>query len=209
MRRLSLSALFIGLTFLSVPASATERLSAEKAVADRVLGRADAPITMIEYASLTCPHCADFEEAVLPEIKKDYIDTGKVKLIFRDFPFDGVALRGAALARCMPNDMYFNFKSVLFRAQKSWIVAKDPAAELVKYGKMAGLSAEDAKACMDDEAIQDGIMKKMMEGKDAYQINSTPSFVLQNGAEKIIGARPAADFKAVFDRLLAQGKKAP
>ena len=116
---------------------------------DRVLGKADAPITIIEYASLTCPHCADFDKEVLPELKTKYIETGKAKLVYRDFPLDQWAMRAAMLARCAPADKYFSFIDVLFQNQITWATAKDPMAALEKIGKLGGVSSEQFNACME------------------------------------------------------------
>lgn len=97
---------------------------------DKVLGDRDAPVTMIEYSSLTCPHCAHFHTDVLPRIKKEYIDTGKVKLVLRDFPLNQPALIAAQIAHCVPEDRYFGFVSVLFETQAAWAISEDPAAAL-------------------------------------------------------------------------------
>ncbi len=93
---------------------------------DRVLGKADAPVTLIEYASLTCPHCGAFEKEKLPQIRKEWIDTGKVKLIYRDFPLDRNALLAATIARCAPPDRYFAFIESFFDDQAHWVLAQDP-----------------------------------------------------------------------------------
>src|SRR5271168_4105284 len=116
--------------------------------ADHVLGKADAPITIIEYASLTCPHCAEFNKEVLPEVKAKYIETGKAKLIYRDFPLDQWALRASVLARCAPADKYFGFVDVLFQNQVTWATAKDPMAALEKIGMLGGVSSAQFSACM-------------------------------------------------------------
>src|SRR5262245_61512941 len=97
---------------------------------DHVLGDAKAPITLIEYASFTCPHCAHFHTQILPEIKKKWIDTGKVKLIYRDFPLDQVAAKAAQIAECAPSDRYFGVVDLIFRGQSQWAAAGDPIAEL-------------------------------------------------------------------------------
>ena len=116
LRRLFLAAAIAAAAVAPTLALAQE-ISFEKAMAERVLGKADAPITIIEYASLTCPHCARFSKETLPKLKAAYVDTGKVKLIYRDFPFDGLALRAAALARCAPSERYFAVIDTLLTPQ--------------------------------------------------------------------------------------------
>src|SRR6185312_15839778 len=102
---------------------------------DHVLGKADAPITITEYASLTCPHCAEFDRDTLPKIKKNWIDTGKAKLVYRDFPLDQLALRAAMLARCAPPDRYFAFINTLFQSQDTWARSSDPEQALERIGR--------------------------------------------------------------------------
>src|SRR5262249_57342023 len=97
---------------------------------DRILGKPDAPITIVEYASLTCPHCAAFERDTLPKLKTQYIDTGKVKLIYRDFPLDSRATLAAMIARCAPRDRYFGFVDAFFRSQDQWARSEDPVRSL-------------------------------------------------------------------------------
>src|SRR5689334_23792973 len=107
---------------------------------DHVLGKADAPVTIIEYASLTCPHCAAFDRETLPKLKEKWIDTGKAKLVYRNFPFDKPALQAAMIAACAPSDRYFNFIDVLFQQQQQWATAQDPVAALTRIAKLGGLS---------------------------------------------------------------------
>src|SRR5438552_9942528 len=106
---------------------------------DRILGKADAPITIIEYASLTCPHCAHFDVDVLPKLKEKWIDTGKAKLVFRDFPLDQSALLAATVARCEPSDKFYGFIDALFKTQGEWGAAKDPRAGLQNLAQLGGM----------------------------------------------------------------------
>lgn len=166
---------------------------------DHVLGKADAPNTIIEYASLTCPHCARFDQQVLPELKKGWIDTGKAKLIFRDFPLDAAALYAATLARCAPPDRYFNFIDVLFQSQDGW--GRSTSAEAVKtaltrIGKVGGLSEEKINACLSDEKLQDAVAKSRYDANQLYGVNSTPTFFI-NG-KKLEGEHPLADFEKMM-----------
>jgi protein-disulfide isomerase len=166
---------------------------------DRVLGRADAPITIIEYASLTCPHCAMFHKDILPQLKATYIDTGKAKLIYRDFPLDQVALKAAALARCAPEERYFAFLDVLFQQQSSWASAPDPMVPLARIGRLGGLSEAQFKSCMEDQALADSILASRLVGARDMQVESTPTILINE--KKIPGVRGFEDLDAVLKPL--------
>lgn len=167
---------------------------------DKVLGDRDAPVTMIEYSSLTCPHCAHFHTDVLPRIKKEYIDTGKVKLVLRDFPLNQPALIAAQIAHCVPEDRYFGFVSVLFETQAAWAISEDPAAALSKTARLAGLSQAQIDACLADEALSERILQSRLDGSNAFEISSTPTFII-NG-EKVLGAQDFEVFRTVIERHL-------
>lgn len=164
---------------------------------ERVYGNANAPVTIIEYASMTCSHCAHFHTGTLPELKKAYLDTGKVKLVFRDFPLDRVSLRAAQLTRCLPADRAAGFTDALFSSQASWAGAKDPEAALVRMAKLAGLSQDKIDACLADKTIEDQILGQRMDGAQKYNIDSTPSFIIDG--KKVAGALSFAE----MDKLLA------
>lgn len=167
---------------------------------DRVLGKAEAPITIFEYASLTCPHCADFEAQTLPEIKKQWIETGKARLIYRDFPFDQAALHAAVLARCAPPDRFFAFLDVLFKEQADWAAAKDPTEALKRIGKLGGVGADQFDACMKDEKLVNRIVAERLAAEKQYGVDSTPTFFI-NG-KKLVGAQPYADFVKALQEAL-------
>lgn len=167
---------------------------------EQVLGRADAPITMIEYSSLTCPHCASFHADTLPRIKVDYIDTGKVRLIYRDFPLDRAALQAAQLAHCGGADRFFPILEMLFASQAQWSRADDLGAALGRIGRFAGLDPGTVAACLADQELMDGIIASRFDGQQRFAVAATPSFVI-NG-DVVAGAVDYADFRALFDRLL-------
>jgi protein-disulfide isomerase len=169
---------------------------------DRVLGKADAPITVIEYASLTCPHCADFNKDVLPEFKTKYVETGKAKLIYRDFPLDQWALRASVLARCAPADKYFSFIDVLFQNQVSWATAKDPMAALEKLGRLGGVSSEQFNACMQNQALSDAVLGERLKGNKEFDVQGTPTLIV-NG-KKIENPHSFADFDKILKPLAPQ-----
>nr|WP_246499997.1 DsbA family protein [Azospirillum soli] len=171
-------------------------------LADRVLGNPNAPVTILDYSSMTCPHCAAFHTETLPKIKEKYIDTGKVKLVFRDFPFDQAALRASMLARCAPAERYYPLLDVLFKAQGQWSRAADPAKALSQYGKLAGMSQETIDACMANQALADGILNIRMTGQNQHRIESTPTFILNDGAATINGNQPFEVFAQAIDKLV-------
>ena len=170
---------------------------------DMVLGASDAPITMIDYSSLTCSHCASFHINTLPDIKKNYIDAGKVRLIYRHFPFDKPALLAAALAECAGPDRFFKFLDVLFGTQSSWSRVADPIAALTSIGRVGGLQPDAIAACFNDQALLDRILASRVDGAMEFGVNSTPTFII-NG-EKLAGALPYVQFEEVFERLLSGG----
>lgn len=167
---------------------------------DMVLGDAGAPITMIEYSSLTCPHCASFHEKTLPDIKKNYIDTGKLRLVYRHFPFDQPAVMAATLAECAGPEGFFKFLDVLFGSQSSWARSADLLEVLTSIGRLGGLKAEAIAACFNDEALVNRILASRVDGAKEFDINSTPTFII-NG-EKLVGAQPYVRFVEVFETLL-------
>jgi protein-disulfide isomerase len=169
---------------------------------DHVLGKADAPITIIEYASLTCPHCAEFNKEVLPELKTKYIETGKAKLIYRDFPLDQWALRASVLARCAPSDKYFGFVDVLFQNQVTWATAKDPMAALEKIGMLGGVSSAQFSACMQDKKLQDAVLAQSLQGQKEFDVQGTPTIIV-NG-KKIENPQSFADFDKILKPLASQ-----
>lgn len=181
-RSIRFTAALFAIILLPAAVSA-EILSTEEALKERVIGDPAAPITIIEYASLTCPHCADFHSESLPRLKKDWIENGKAKLIYRDYPLDRFAASAAMIARCAPSDKYFTFLNAFFSQQKNWSRAEDPVKVLTQLAGLGGMSKEDVDACLANEALQDGILQMRLEGQMEYDINSTPSFVI--GGKKI------------------------
>jgi protein-disulfide isomerase len=165
---------------------------------DHVLGDPKAPITLIEYASFTCPHCAHFAVTILPEIKQKWIDTGKVKLVYRDFPLDQTAVKAAQLAECAGNDKYFGVIDVIFSTQPKWATAADPIADLAKSLRIAGLGDAEVKACLANDAVQNGVIADY-RGGEALGVDSTPSLFI-NG-EQYKGVRSVEELDAVFGKL--------
>ena len=175
-------------------------VTVQEAMSERVLGKADAPVTVIEFASLTCPHCKDFEINTLPKLKTAYIDTGKVKLIYRDFPLDGRALLAAMVARCAPKDRYFAFLDALFRSQDVWARAQDPLQALSQVARLGGMSQTEFDACIKNKDLFEAIKKDATDAQQQYKVESTPTFVI-NG-KKMEGGHSFESFEAALKPLL-------
>ena len=152
------------------------------AVGDMELGAKDAPVTIIEYASMTCSHCANFHMGPFRELKAKYIDTGKVRMIFREFPFDPVALQASMLARCVGEKRYFGMLNVLFKSQAKWANSSDPQQALAKIARLGGFTEARFKACMTNQDLADMILKSRLKGSKKYGVDSTPSFIV-NGVK--------------------------
>ena len=169
---------------------------------DMALGPADAAVTITEYASMTCPHCAAFDTAVFPKIKSEYIDTGKVRYVFREFPLDVKAAAGSMLARCIAKDdsgKYFAVVDLLFKQQNDWAM-KNTAETLGRIGKQAGLSQQAVEACLKDQALLDKIAADQKFASDVLKVNSTPTFFV-NG-EMIKGETSFEEFDKKIKSLL-------
>ena len=152
-------------------------LMAPGPLGDQVLGSPDAPVTIIEYASMTCPHCAHFHETTYPEMKKKYIDTCKVRFIFREFPLDPLAAAGSMLARCAGNDKYFPMIESLFAQQKDWVIQK-PLQPMMAIAKQAGFTQESFDKCLANQQMLDGIEAGRTRAVQKLNVNSTPTFFI-------------------------------
>ncbi len=172
--------------------------------AERSLGKPDAPVTLIEYSALTCPHCAHFHKEVLPRLKADYIDTGKVRLIFREFPFSQVGIRAAMAARCLAPDKYYDFVQALFDTQKTWADAPNGDQLVQQMAGFAGLSFDQYTACVGNERILNHVLQMRVDATNNFEINSTPTLLIQGALERIVGAQPYATFTEMIDRQLTR-----
>ena len=144
---------------------------------DIVMGKPDAPNTIVEYASMTCPHCAQFHKSVLPELKTKYIDTGQVKLILREFPLDGLAVAAFMLARCSGPDRYYPMVGALFETQGTWAVPGEEGKEkLLLIAKQAGFSKERFDQCVGDKELFNKIVAVRQRANDKFGVDSTPTF---------------------------------
>lgn len=148
---------------------------------DMVMGAPNAPITIIEYASLTCPHCANFHTGSLPQIKEQYIDRGLVKFIYRDFPLDRAALWASMLARCSGPERYFGFLDVLFRQQNTWARGNDAQAiqdNLKRLARLGGFSDATFSSCLSDKAVETAVLDQSLKGEREFKISSTPTLII-------------------------------
>lgn len=194
-----LAPLIFVLLFVIFGRSATAQ---DAVLSDFAFGRPDAPLTIVEFASMTCPHCAEFHEQVLPKLKSEYIDTGKVRLVYRDFPLDGLALRAAMVARCAGADRYAGFVEVIYAQQKTWARAQDPLQALEKLARQGGLSAESFKACLANKQVETYVLTSRMSGEREFKISGTPSFVIEDKTHK--GIESFDELKRIIDPLLAR-----
>jgi protein-disulfide isomerase len=169
---------------------------------DRILGNPDAPITIIEYASLTCPHCAHFTNEVLPELKKKWIDTGKAKLVLREFPLDEPALRAAMIARCAPPDRFYAYVDALFATQDKWVMAKDYREALARIVKLGGMRQDEFDNCLKNTNLENKILEERLAASKELDVNSTPTFFI-NGT-KFAGAPSVEEFDKALSALAAK-----
>lgn len=165
---------------------------------DRILGNPDAPVTIIEYSSLTCAHCARFHADTLPRVKENWIEAGKARLVYRHFPLDGLALRAAAVANCFDGKRHFSFLDAMFASQRRWTRSSDPLADLARMARLAGMSQEVFDRCVEDEAEIDRILERRADGESTYDVNSTPTLIV-NG-KKLRGSVSYEDFEKVLEQ---------
>ena len=197
----------------SLPAAAadndtvpTAELMMKEALPDMVMGSAKAPVTIVEYASMTCPHCAHFDKETFPEIKKKYIDTGKVRYILREFPLDRVALAAFMLARCAgKNDpsRYFAMVDTLFRQQMTWAVPENHLPPLLDIAKQAGMTEDQFTTCLANQKLQDDINEVRQRAIKKFKVNSTPTFFI-NG-KRYVGALEVGQMSKIIDAQLKTG----
>ena len=155
-------------------------LDLETALAPRYVGAEDAPINMAEFFSLTCNHCAAFHVNTYPRLKAEWIDTGRLRLEYRDYPLDGLAIYAHALARAVPPTAYDNMLDILFSRQQQWARASQPLLELQKIARFAGIGGYAFRQIIDNRELQTGIVELAQQGLRRFNIRSTPSFVINN-----------------------------
>lgn len=164
------------------------------------IGSPDAPVTIVEYASLTCPHCGAFHNETLPELTKKYVDAGHVQILFRPFPFDGLATAGSMLVQCVASAQRYPFLNLLFSRQNSWLRSPAPLEDMQALARQAGLSEADVLVCLKDESVLAGIRTMQKAAHEQLEVNSTPTFFI-NG-ERVEGNQSVSTFSQVIDPLL-------
>ena len=192
----------VQVTQVETPEQPDNAAAASSAIEDMVLGDANAPITMIEYASYTCPHCGSFHQNTYPQLKADYIDTGKVKFIFREVYFDRFGLWASMIARCGGQERFFGITDLMFKTQADWTRAGEPVAiadELRKIGRLAGLNDEELNSCLQNEESAKTLVEWFQANAARDEINSTPSFLI-NGTK--YGNMSYSEMKSLLDGML-------
>lgn len=173
----------IPVTGSALAQTADDELLVAGPLGEITLGDPSAPVTVIEYASMTCSHCAHFQETTFTPFKEKYIDTGKVYFIFREFPLDPLATAAFMLARCLPKDRYLPLVDILFRQQKNWAFVDDPSGALLNIVKQAGFTQETFNACLTNQEILDGVNWVKNRGSEKFEVSATPTFFI-NGTKK-------------------------
>jgi len=176
----------------------------EIAEKDFVIGDENAPITIIEYASLSCSHCADFHVNTLPELIEEFVDTGKAKIVFRDFPFNYPALLGSMVLRCVPDNIRYQYSNALYQLQSKWVVRENAKTkqELYKIMQSGGMTKENFNNCIENTELENEILKEVMNAQSEFNIKSTPSFII-NGI-LLQGNKPIKEFRQIINKILSE-----
>ena len=171
---------------------------------DFVIGDEDASITIIEYASLSCSHCADFHINTLPKLKEEFVDTGIAKIVFRDFPFNYPALLGSMVLRCVSEDIRFQYSNALYKLQSKWVVRENAKStqELYKIMQSGGMSKKEFDQCIKNVDLENEILQGVINVQNEFNIKSTPSFII-NGI-LLEGNKPIKDFRQIINKILSE-----
>tara|TARA_Y100000590_G_scaffold218766_1_gene247810 strand:- start:171 stop:791 length:621 start_codon:yes stop_codon:yes gene_type:complete len=190
--------------FLLLPIKSFSKSVLEITENDFFIGNKDAPITIIEYASLSCSHCADFHINTLPKIIEEFVDTGIVKIVFRDFPFNYPALLGSMVLRCVPKEIRFQYQDALYQLQSKWVVRENAKTtlELYKIMQSGGMKKEEFDKCIENVDLENEILEGLMSAQSEFEIKSTPSFII-NG-QLLEGNKPVKDFRQIIHKILSQ-----
>ena len=197
-------ALVLGLSAPVLAQEAATDTNAAPALTYMAIGPADAAVTIVEYASFTCPHCADFHAAVFKDLKKDYIDTGKIRFEFREVYFDRYGLWASMMARCGGEVRFFGITDILYTTQQEWAATEDPAAvveSLKRIGRTAGMDDAALDVCMNDAAMAEALVARYQENATRDDVKGTPTLLI-NGEKH--SNMSYADLKAIIDPLLTQ-----
>lgn len=192
--------LALGFIVFSVLFASSSNAQDPRWAEERSIGRADAPVTVVEYFSLTCGHCGNFHNNVLPELVAAYVDTGKIRIVFRDFPLDRVAFHAAVISRCFDGDGYYTYLKSLFERQDEWTTVSNPVVTAAKIAESQGLSMDEIQACLADEELGTWVLQSRQDGDEKFDVSATPSFVIDGHTYS--GAPTVAQFSEILDPLL-------
>jgi protein-disulfide isomerase len=192
---------------LASPALAQGLAPNDPRLAERGIGRPDAPVRVQEFFSLTCSHCAAFHRETFPAVKRQLVETGTVRLVWRDFPLDQLALTAAVVARSLPPDRYEGFIGALLSSQDRWAFGGgDPIEALAKMAALAGMSRAQFDAARQDQALARAILEGRMKAEQEFNVNATPSFVFSHAGKNKV--QPGAISFDRFQQLVAEAKQA-
>lgn len=183
-----------------VPANLPDALKIKPT--DVVWGNPDAPVQIVEYASLTCPHCATLHTQVLPQIKENFVETGKVKFVYRHLPWDNLAMAAAKISSCAAPEQYENFVGVFMRTQRQWVTAEDPLAAMKQLVRLGGMSGEQVDACLADETLHARLMANKEEAINVLNVKGTPMLFVN--AQRVEGAQRYDVIEKVIHQELAR-----
>jgi protein-disulfide isomerase len=190
------------IVFFILPISANTVLEVTKD--DFVVGDKNAPVTIIEYASLSCSHCADFHNNTLEDLIKEYVDTGKARIVFRDFPFNYPALLGSKVLRCIPEDVRYDYMNALFQLQQKWVVRENAKStqELYKIMQSGGMTKEEFETCTNNVELENTILQALIAAQNEFNIQSTPSFLINGNL--VEGNKSIKEFRQIIDKILSE-----
>ena len=190
------------IVFFILPISANTVL--EVTEDDFVVGDKNAPVTIIEYASLSCSHCANFHNNTLNDLIKEYVDTGKVRIVFRDFPFNYPALLGSMVLRCIPEDVRYDYMNALFQLQPKWVVRENAKStqELYKIMQSGGMTKEEFETCTNNVELENTILQALIAAQNEFNIQSTPSFLINGNL--VEGNKSIKEFRQIIDKILSE-----
>ena len=171
-----------------------------------ILGSSDAPITVYEFSSLNCSHCAHFHLSTLPLLKREFVDSGNVKFIFTSFPLDKKSMKAAMLTECVPESHYNAFVSTLFKKQREWMLARNTEQVLIRYAMLNGLTETQARACLSNDNLAKDLLEIRQQGLDRLKIKGTPAFlVINNGQREMLYGEPNyRTFKSYLEAKLGR-----
>ena len=201
-RILSIAFFIVFFVFFILPISANTVL--EVTEDDFVVGDKNAPVTIIEYASLSCSHCADFHNNTLDDLIKEYVDTGKARIVFRDFPFNYPALLGSMVLRCIPEDVRYDYMNALFQLQQKWVVRENAKStqELYKIMQSGGMTKEEFETCTNNVELENTILQALIAAQNEFNIQSTPSFLINGNL--VEGNKSIKEFRQIIDKILSE-----